>query len=453
MEIGESVKTPEPEKPEDPVGDKKPIKVRCVLLFDGTGNNKKNIERKEAGLPAYEKSKTFWRILKGGNASYENWYTNIASLDTYIKDQPAEGYDITVMVYTEGPGTRNDKTDKLGGYAIGVGEAGVKNKCSKGIMEAIGKILGSKYERDNMSPIKRYVAQLHFYVFAFSRGAATARYAIYKLILEENKTIKDQLRLHGFQVNETKIRFAGLFDTVSSHGISFRDDTRKLKLDAISEADMVVQLAAADEYRKNFSLTNIKSADKKGIEYFMPGAHSDVGGSYHELGHEGSNEDFTLYQGAPDAVKRDAQQLVKQGWYLYTQTEQQIEYHEIKNHLGLVVSAYTKGKRSGISNAYCRIPLKLMATYAKQQQVPINYGKLEADAVKTINDYPELVELDRDIYKYMVTDRETYDPCAPLLKQVRNKHLHMSAKEKIGMAPRFVGKGDARKRSRSVHEG
>lgn len=271
--------------------------------------------------------------------------------------------------------------------------------------------------------------------------------------MEENKTIKDQLRLHGFQVNETKIRFAGLFDTVSSHGISFRDDTRKLKLDAISEADMVVQLAAADEYRKNFSLTNIRSADKKGIEYFMPGAHSDVGGSYHEIGHEGSNEDFTLYQGAPDAVKRDAQQLVNQGWYLYTQTEQQIEYHEIKNHLGLVVSAYTKGKRSGISNAYCRIPLKVMATHAKQQQVPINHDKLEADAKEVIDDYPELVELERDIYRYMVTDRNTYNPCAPLLKRVRNKHLHMSAKEKIGMTPRFEGKGEERKRSRSVYEG
>src|SRR5690606_38968543 len=116
-------------------------------------------------------------------------------------------------------------------------------------------------------------------------------------------------------------------------------------------------------------------------------------------------------------------------------------------------SAYTKGKRSGISNAYCRIPLKLMATYAKQQQVPINHGRLEADAVKAINDYPELVELDRDIYKYMVTDRETYDPCAPLLKQVRNKHMPMTAKEKTDMTARFVGKCDTRKRSRSVYEG
>lgn len=69
MEIGESVKTPEAEQPEDPVGDKKPIKVRCVLLFDGTGNNKTNIDSKQAGLSAYEKSKTFWSKLKGGNAS------------------------------------------------------------------------------------------------------------------------------------------------------------------------------------------------------------------------------------------------------------------------------------------------------------------------------------------------------------------------------------------------
>src|SRR5690606_11110352 len=187
MEIGESVKTPEPEKPEDPVGDKKPIKVRCVLLFDGTGNNKKNIESKEAGLPAYEKSKTFWSKLKGGNASYEIWYTNIASLDTYTEKVPAEGFDITVKVYTEGPGTRNDKTDKLGGYAIGVGEAGLTNKCSNGIMEATPRILRSKFNGEDIDADRYYIVQLHFDVFGFSRVAATARYSIYKLLLEEDR--------------------------------------------------------------------------------------------------------------------------------------------------------------------------------------------------------------------------------------------------------------------------
>src|SRR5690606_2151090 len=283
---------------------------RCVLLFDGTGNNKKNIERKEAGLPAYEKSKTFWSKLKGGNASYENWYTNIASLDTYTEKVPAEGFDITVKVYTEGPGTRNDKTDKLGGYAIGVGEAGVKNKCSKGIMEAVDKIITSIHNEDELDPDVHYFKELHFDVFGFSRGAAIARYAVYKLLLEEDKTIKDQLRLRGFHVAEAKVRFSGLFDTVSSHGISFQDDTRKLKLNAVSEADMVVRLVSADESLSVLFLTDINSAEDIGIYYFMPGAHADIGGSYHEFGYEGINDGFILDLGAAGSVRQDALQLV-----------------------------------------------------------------------------------------------------------------------------------------------
>src|SRR5690606_26300796 len=150
-------------------------------------------------------------------------------------------------------------------------------------MEAVDKIITSIHNEDELDPDVHYFKELHFDVFGFSRGAAIARYAVYKLLLEEDKTIKDQLRLRGFHVAEAKVRFAGLFDTVSSHGISFQDDTRKLKLNAVSEADMVVQLAAADEYRKNFSLTDITSAEEKGIEYFMPGAHSDIGGSYHDI--------------------------------------------------------------------------------------------------------------------------------------------------------------------------
>ena len=454
MEIGEAVKPPAPEQQEEPVGDKKPVKVRCVLLFDGTGNNKTNINSRLTKDEFYEKSKTFFSKMKGGNDSYENFFTNIASLDSYAEKVPAEGFDITVKIYTEGAGTRDNQTDKLDGYGMGIGEAGVKSKCNKGLTEAISQILANKFQGKDLDPDKHYFEQLHFDTFGFSRGAATARYAIYKLLMEEQNTIKEKLRLYGFDVKETKTRFAGLFDTVSSHGTSFKDDVKKLHLDAISNAEMVVQLSAADEYRKNFSLTNIKSAGAKGTEYFMPGAHSDVGGSYHDNDdEENSKETFILYSGSPHEVKQDARQLVTEGWYRLNEHIQEIEYEETYNDFGQPSHAHTKANRKKISNAYCRIPLKVMAKYAKKQKVPINHGKLEKDSNEIINKYPELSELDSNIYQYMTKEISQYNRCAPLLLKIRNRHLHMSAKEKLGLGARFEGKGSTRQRKRGIYEG
>lgn len=453
MEIGEAVKPPAAEQQEEPVGDKKPVKVRCVLLYDGTGNNKTNINSRLSKNEFYEKSKSLWSKMKGGNDSYENFFTNIASFDTYMLDQQAEGFDITVMIYTEGAGTRNNQTDKLDGYGMGIGEAGIKNKCNSGITNAIATILEKEYEGGTLTAEQHYFAQLHFDVFGFSRGAATARYAIYKLLLEEEHTIKDKLRLQGFEVKEAKVRFAGLFDTVSSHGTSFKDDVEKLHLRAVSEADLAVQLSAADEYRKNFSLTNINSA-KGGIEYFMPGAHSDIGGSYHDNDDpDNSKETFVLYSGTPHEVKQDARQLVNEGWYLLNNQVQEIEYEETFNDFGQAIHARTKANRKDISNAYCRIPLKVMAEHAKKQQVPINHAELELASNDIINKYAELAELDSNIYQYIVNDISQYNRCAPLLIKIRNRHLHMSAKEKLGMGPRFEGKGEMRRRVRQIHEG
>lgn len=463
MEIGEAVKPPEAEQQDEPVGDKKPVKVRCVLLYDGTGNNKTNINsRLDDKEGHYKKSKSFISTIRGGNDSYENWFTNIASLDTYTEKEAAEGFDITVKVYTEGIGTRNNDADERLGLGIGTWIAGIKAKCKKGIEETIGKILQEKINKKELIPKEYYFEQIHFDIFGFSRGAAAARHAVYKLMIEEEKTIKDKMRLRGFEVKEAKIRFVGLFDTVSSHGVNFKNDVAKLHLDVMNEADMVVHLCAADEYRKNFSLTNIDSAKEKGVEYFMPGAHSDVGGSYHDLydekkdpesAKENGTESFTLYSGSPADVKRDARQLVTEGWYRLNQQIQEIEYEETYNEFGQAILAHTRANRTGISNAYCRVPLNVMAREAKKQKVPIKYAELDISSNKIIDTYPELANLNKNIDRYMTRDMLSYQRCTPLLLSIRNKHLHMSAKETLGMSPRFEGKGDARRRERKIHEG
>lgn len=298
-----------------------------------------------------------------------------------------------------------------------------------------------------MTSDEYFIEKLHVDVFGFSRGAATARYAIHKILFDEGSTMQEQFEALGFEVHEVKVCFAGLFDTVSAHGLKFSDDVEPLYLTAVRHADAVVQLVAADEYRKNFSLTDISSAKENGLELYLPGAHSDVGGSYHES----SDENFQLAAGHPSFVKRDARQLIEEGWYVMTDSHRELIYREFYDPSGNV-RATARANRSGITNAYCQIPLKLMAKYAREHQVPIK-SDLEEEADEILVGHPELTELDQNIEKYCATNFSQYDRCAPLLKVVRNRHLHMSATSETGLGPRYEGKGLERRRTRQIHNG
>lgn len=447
-ELCEGVQPPAVEPEEKRDDDKKPVTIRCIMLFDGTMNNKTNIESRISKNEFYEatrskKYKLFGERVGEGGESYENGFTNIASLDGYMSEQPAQGYDITQLIYTEGAGTMNNAGDKTIGYGIGVGEAGVKNKCEKGINEAVSKIIEGKIGTEQINSEEYYIKLLTIDVFGFSRGATTARYAIHRLLKDEKKPLKKRLQDYGYDTSKVEVCFAGLFDTVSSHGISFSNDVRKLELDAVKEAKKVLHLAAAEEYRKNFSLTNIKSAGGKGEEYFLPGVHSDVGGSYRDP--EGSSEGFYLYSGSPSKVKADRTTLIAEGWY----TEDEILYEEEIDEFGQPVYARTKANRNGIRNAYCQIPLKIMAKSAREQGLSIK-ADLESRADSSINKFQDLKTLDDNIAKYKVTSVAAFPIDDPLLKRIRHDHLHMSSKDSLGLHPRFNDKG---KRWRQAYDG
>ena len=98
------------------------------------------------------------------------------------------------------------------------------------------------------------------------------------------------------------VGFVGLFDTVSSFAhdqkevmsqsaglkgiqkeMPFTDDVQQLGLKFTqNDAARVFHLVAGDEFRINFSLTDIQSAIDLNIGYEVqiPGAHSDIGGGY-----------------------------------------------------------------------------------------------------------------------------------------------------------------------------
>lgn len=101
-------------------------------------------------------------------------------------------------------------------------------------------------------------------------------------------------------IESISFRFVGIYDTVSHVGIKQANDFENLNLDFFKDGNdkkigQVVHLMASDEFRYNFDAYSIfidknkelqktdgttLSGGKKFEEYFVPGAHSDVGGGY-----------------------------------------------------------------------------------------------------------------------------------------------------------------------------
>lgn len=315
-----------------------PVRIRMAVFFDGTLNNRTNVELGQQG------------VIRG--ESYKNNFTNIAILSKY--HQPNCAYDFCFGTYVEGVGTTDEKGDTTIAAALGIGPTGVLDKVEIAVTKVIANISQSVTKEGRIECI-------HVDSFGFSRGAAAARHFVYQTLCEE-ETLKLKLESKGYRVNDVKVTFVGLFDTVASFGFNHQNDTKQLHLDAIKYAENVVQLAAADEYRKNFPLTNIDSA-LKGQQLFLPGAHSDIGGGYVDSVDEidlrimSLNRWFGCTEDDKAALSREKRWLVDSGWY------HEVELQNTTDEDDLKVT------RRGISNLYSRIPLKIMANHAKERGI------------------------------------------------------------------------------------
>lgn len=256
---------------------------------------------------AYEAKKE----KKEQNKESKNWLSNI--MVEKWNDKKKEVIDNFVKSY-----------NKVVGEATGLGKYGVIPKMKRGCDEIIAQL--EKLNINN-NTIKRLVID----VYGFSRGAAVARNFTYEVLKpggfdkEPFGYLGECLKKGGFQVDNIEVHFVGLYDTVSSYGIA--DDIKDiiqgvllagawgtpsielkaslsaltaalaqmpthdenieiLHLNSIGRARRVVQLRAADEYRVNFSITDISSAGGRGTELVIPGSHADVGGGYPEGGEE-----------------------------------------------------------------------------------------------------------------------------------------------------------------------
>lgn len=430
------------------------ISVRCHIFFDGTLNNRTNIEQRllsvsdeklteqerieaselreknsaEEQLLAKEHYDEFGGEFSDDTNSYEGYYTNIVLMDRYVED--AVNYDITVKAYIEGSGSMNMAEDEQDGYAFGKGISGVKAKVEKALDEALNKIgveVNMKYVVNNLT----------LDVFGFSRGAASARYFIHQALNSE-ESISKKLKDKGYAVNKVEVCFAGLFDTVSTFGygivIGLANNVKELKLEAISNAKNAIHLTSADEHRTYFSLTNINSAGEDGKEIFLPGVHSDIGGGYRDNVTE-QQEIFKSHSSG--SVENEKKRLIEAGWY---------KEHELE-----ITSRWVRGAagkrnkhkvslrctRESISNHYSRIPLHLMVKYSKEND--LNF-KRKMDSVEKIPN--ELESVMDNIKEYIA---ETSNSKATdwiynndsWLCNLRHDYFHYSANYKTGHDPRF----------------
>jgi len=398
------------------------VTIRLSVFFDGTLNNRINIDHRVANTAVYQKNKE--------SGSYESDYTNVEKIERYLETSEDEEYDTKLAIYIEGPGTENEEGDATRGFAIGTGATGVKKKVEKGLGKAV-KIISRHVK------MGRIIDKLTLDVVGFSRGAAGARNFIFEA-LKESDSIRQWLEERERPVKKIVVHFAGLFDTVSSHGLSFSNDTRTLKLDAIRKAEKVVHLVAAEEHRKNFSLTNIKSAGTKGLEIYLPGVHSDVGGSYRDA----SEEDMVVYKARRESeASAERERLIAAGWY----RADEITLKQVRSKIGRA-TVHLQVKRSGIRHHYSRIPLHIMARFARESGIDVK-SKLER-----IEKVPgALSSIQQRIEAYITSvgtnSKETdWQQNDSLLRPLRHDYLHFSAYYSFGLTPRFSDSGPRKRK-------
>lgn len=247
-------------------------------------------------------------------------------------------------------------SDDTLGSALGIGIFGVKKKVESACEKIRDAIKGLELQENTD-------VTLNLYVFGFSRGSAAARcfssflnertgetnvkLSVSSVIIgAKTKTaIKDKLKKENeyktslmadwlndlaeekqFTFSESKVKFLGLYDTVSSYGAKFDDDVDELSLKISGNVDNVYQICAGDEYRKNFALTNILSAGQKGGYIIIPGAHSDVGGGYaHNI-----KEGLKTFIGFSNSIagissgRKGKKMLIDEGWFNPGESERTI---------------------------------------------------------------------------------------------------------------------------------
>lgn len=501
------------------------VNITLNLFFDGTLNNKTNVE---AGV-SYPAS--------DGNDSFANDYSNVARGYDAI-DPNAE---MQIATYVEGIGSVDLKSDNdwtgqpLLGGGLGDYGRGITAKVTKGCLKSAKAISNKKQQLGN-----KKIDILTINVFGFSRGAAAARHFLhissspakstavgdkikiiapylYEESVEGKKTKEkeyfmidkkylDWIQKHGYfgaclakngiLPQRIVFKFAGLYDTVASYGVNHREkkvikgDTEQLGLTSVSKSYFTFQIAADDEYRDNFDLTNIDSCGVKGLEITLPGVHSDIGGGY-KNGHEQSVDQYK-YEIA-NIFKSDSKPeceafkkiLIEEGWFkpdtlIGGKLQKELSIYEVKNKMmgyNFKTHYELRGKRI-LSNQYEKIPLNQMLYYSQlfdvkylQSRIKRNHEIKDAFIQKVNNQLLQYIKICNQKRNGFVEDFNNGKPTGnylPTMKKInyksylsltdlkilRNQYFHWSVNlETIAMVPRITKVEPVEKRKRNIQNG
>jgi hypothetical protein len=426
------------------------VNIRIGVFFDGTQNNRSNSRAggNDANYNAIiqEEKKAFKKMSNKEDDSYMNDLSNVARKELWYKK---DAY--TESVYIEGIGTddygedSDDLTNHLG-VAFGAGPQGVVAKVEKGCQMIAKKVVLLSSD-DNINI-------LTLDVYGFSRGAAAARHFVYLMSLKKSKlqigsatdsfgtthtplveisnvveipawgALGKELEKRNKKVAIVKVRFLGLYDTVSSYDPNasnttrnpdYTNDVAELKLNSITHAKKIVHFCAADEHRKNFMLTPTRVAG--GTDYYLPGVHSDVGGCYTDNMQEKNvqimdidNTWNTHYNDKEynTILKNDLTNLMEQGWF--KKNEVVAPNYSLETYIN----------RKNIRNAYSFVTLHLMSEKNNQDYAgTIDISNLEKRHIiseKKDTDGLSLLVLKNRLWEY-INNRE------PKMEYYTNKQI------------------------------
>ena len=237
----------------------------------------------------------------------------------------------------------------------------------------------------------------------------------------------------------------GLFDTVSSYhkGLNTSPtnhfntkNVAELALNIPKYVDMVVHLVAADEYRANFSVTNIQSAGSLGYEIILPGSHSDIGGGYAQ-----PDVEKILMSGYSHTNKRECRgymslaELQEGSWIIP-------KWFDKKDWMLADGSVRPMNNYNRyVKNDYARIPLDIMRSFAQGQKC-IHFKDDSMNDSTEIQD-ANLIKLkdriDSVAFKgeslYTIKEKKITlknETDLKLIKSVRYDFIHLSARNETG---------------------
>jgi hypothetical protein len=195
------------------------------------------------------------------------------------------------MDFDTNPALINELFEGTKDYQVGVGTGSILDKLiggttGNGVQNRIDRAYANLVKQINQIKSSNRQAEIVLIVTGFSRGATAARAFTNELnrrgVPDLSSRLPDGTYARKFE--GPRIGVLVLFDTVGSVGVPGDEDNSGHDLSVPANAENVLHLTARDEKRTFFPLTSAvdqaRPDDPRITELELPGAHSDVGGSY-----------------------------------------------------------------------------------------------------------------------------------------------------------------------------